>query len=95
MAKCSNCTNEAFFEYIITASNRVPFCKKHIPGFLKSETYAPRLVKIEKAPVVEAPKPPKKKPVVVEEPPVVEEVVEPVVEEPIVEESTPEVTEAE
>ena len=92
MTTCSNCANEAFFEYLVTASTKIPFCKKHIPGFLKSEPYSVRLIKIEKQVPEEAPKTSKKKPVV-EDTPVVEETT-PVVElEP--EEPTIEVTEAE
>lgn len=96
MNKCANCENEAFFAYLITASAKTNYCKKHIPGFLKSGTYATRLVKLDKPAPVEAPK--SKKKTVVEETPAVEEtpeIVEPVVEETPLEEPTIEVTEAE
>jgi hypothetical protein len=86
MNTCANCSNEAFFAYMVTANSKIKYCKKHIPGFLKSKSYAARLVKLEK--VVQAPvaKTPKKKTVVeTPEPPVQEET-------PI-EESTTEVTE--
>jgi hypothetical protein len=98
MNKCANCENEAFFAYLITSTAKINYCKKHIPGFLKSKSYAARLIKLEKQTVVEAPKTSKKK-AVVEETPVVEEPI--VVEEttPVVElepeEPTIEVTEAE
>jgi hypothetical protein len=90
MTTCSNCETEALFEYVVTASTKIPFCRKHIPGFLKSVPYSVRLVKIEKSATVEAPKASKKK-TVVEEPLVVEEVVG----DTPSEEPTPEVTEAE
>ena len=94
MTTCSNCTNEAFFQYVVTSSTKIPFCKKHIPGFLKSGPHSVRLVKIEKSATVEAPKTAKKK-TVVEEAPVKEVVEEEVVDETPSEEPAPEVTEAE
>lgn len=97
MNKCANCETEAFYAYLVTASTKINYCKKHIPGFLKSETYSARLVKLEKPAPVEAPKSKKKyiapEPVVVEEVIIEEETAEVV--EDLVEEPTLEVTEAE
>jgi hypothetical protein len=86
MNKCANCSNEAFFAYMVTASSKINYCKKHIPGFLKSKSYAARLVKLEKVVQAVPAKSPKKKAVVEAPAPTVEE-------EAPAEESTTEVTE--
>jgi hypothetical protein len=86
MNKCANCSNEAFFAYMVTATSKINYCKKHIPGFLKSKSYAARLVKLEKVAPVASTKSSKKKTVVEAPVPIVEE-------EALVEESVTEVIE--
>lgn len=74
MATCANCTNDAFFAYLITSEFKVPYCAKHLPKFLSKTPGSSRLVRIE--PVEVSPEPPltklSKKKSVAEEP-VVEE----------------------
>lgn len=95
MNTCANCSNEAFFAYMVTSTSKIKYCKKHIPGFLKSKSYVARLVKLEKVVPVVAPTPAaptpstksSKKKTAVETPaPTVQE-------ESLAEESTTEVTE--
>lgn len=78
MTKCANCDNDAVYFAEFTSTY---FCERDLPNFLRATAKLgglalPRVVK--PAPVVEAPKPSKKKEV------------EPVVEETPVEETTTE-----
>jgi hypothetical protein len=96
MTKCANCSNEAFFEYMVTSTFTIPYCSKHIPKFLGKGVAATRLVKIQQS----APKLSKKKAVVEEtfvEESVVEEPIieEALIEEPLIDEGELEVTEGE
>lgn len=34
MAKCANCTNEAFYTYALTATYGIDYCSRHVPKFL-------------------------------------------------------------
>jgi hypothetical protein len=74
---CANCSANAEYTYRINTSLAFNYCNKHLPKFLTGQRTAGHL-KLE-VPVVEAPKPVKKKAEVVEEPVVevpVEEIVE-------------------
>jgi hypothetical protein len=78
MVTCSNCSGEAFFAYVITASFNIPYCSKHLPKFLG--TRSPSVVKISELPAATTSKK-KKEPAVVEEPVVEEPSVEELIEE--------------
>jgi hypothetical protein len=73
MAKCANCSSEAFYTYAITPSYGIDYCSRHVPKFLQGQKNAGMLPlrvaeisdSVAPAPVVEEP--------VVEEAPVVEE----------------------
>lgn len=85
MAKCANCANDALYVYQVTSTFDIKYCQYHLPRTLsKKGTTGVSLYK-EPVPVVEAPKPAKKKaePVVEVEP---EPVVEPEPELPVTEE---------
>lgn len=62
MAKCANCSSEAFYTYAITKSYGIDYCSRHVPKFLQGQKKAGMLPL--RRPVVE---------VVVDEPLVVEE----------------------
>jgi hypothetical protein len=81
MAKCANCSNEAFFAYLVTSSFKILYCSKHIPKFLGK--LSTRLVKISsiEEPVISKPK--KAKTSVIIEEPEVAAVSEDVVEEDV------------
>lgn len=60
MAKCANCTSEAFFTYAITSKFGIDYCSRHVPKFLQAQKNAGMLpLRVEKvdvpAPVVEEP----------------------------------------
>ena len=82
MVKCVNCNREALYTYQVSGSYIIHYCQSHLPKFLIAKRNAGQLPLIVPAPVVETPKPSKKKETIVEEP-VVEE---PPVEEPATEE---------
>jgi hypothetical protein len=85
MAKCANCANDALYVYQVTSTFDIKYCQYHLPRTLgKKGTTGVSLYKepvVVPEPVVEAPKPSKKKaePVVEVEP----EVEAPVTEEPV------------
>lgn len=37
MAKCANCTNEAFYTYAITRDLGIDYCSRHVPRFLHAQ----------------------------------------------------------
>lgn len=53
MAKCANCTGEAFFTYAITSSFGINYCSRHVPKFLQSQKNAGMLTLRVEKPVVE------------------------------------------
>lgn len=68
--KCSNCASDALYGYKVTTDFVIYYCEKHLPKFLLSQKAA-GLLKIEtSAPVLDVPKPSKKKtdPVVIDTP---------------------------
>jgi len=82
MTTCANCSSEAFFAYVLTASYNIPYCSKHVPKFLKNMSSS--LVKISELSIPSTSKKKKDTPVVKEpeiELPVVEEPELPVIEE--------------
>ena len=81
MAKCLNCSADSTFVVENTGALAQDFCDKHLPKFYNINNLPYNVTPVKKAePVVETPKPAKKKAVAE---PVVEAVVEPVVEEPV------------
>lgn len=79
MTKCSNCHNDAQFQYAITPTSAVYYCGLHLPKFLRGKTPSSLLVsKVEEPVEVVAPK---KKTAKKEPVPAVEEPTEEPVEE--------------
>lgn len=84
MITCSNCDNEAQFQYNIAVNNSLAYCGVHLPKFLRGKSAASLLVS-----KIEPPAPATKKKSTKPAPePVIEDVVEEVVED-VVEEETP------
>lgn len=71
MVKCVNCSRDALYTYQVSSSYVIHYCQSHLPKFLINKRNAGLLPLIVPAPIVEPPKPSKKKEVVEE--PVVEE----------------------
>lgn len=72
MAKCANCSSEAFYTYAITKTYGIDYCSRHVPKFLQGQKRAGMLpLRVVKEEVVEpaptAPKTSKKKATVVED----------------------------
>lgn len=83
MAKCANCTSEAFFTYAITGTFGINYCSRHVPKFLQAQKNAGMLpLRVDKPEpiIVVEPTPVVEEPIVEEEP-----VVEPEIEEAVVE----------
>ena len=85
MAKCANCANDALYIYQVTSNFDIKYCQYHLPRTLGKKGTTGVSIYKEPVPVVEVPKPAKKKvePVVEVTP---EPVVEPEPEAPIAEE---------